>query len=114
MLDHEKPRRSRSEEKAEIIDLIRKAQARADDEMFGIRDESLATQVARMEADEETRLDARDRTQPPEEREASERLAREEAETLAEVPFLHAKERRRQAAAASRWPLTSEYSRQAS
>jgi hypothetical protein len=114
MLDHEKPRRSRSEERSEIVDLIRQRQAYADDKMFGVPGDSLAMQVARMKADEEARLDARDRAETRDEREAAERLRREEAETRAEAPFLHAKERQRQAAAAARRLLASEHSRQAS
>lgn len=113
MLDHEKPRRPRREEEAEIIDLTRERQVRADDEMFGIREESLSAQVARMEADEEVRLDARDQAETREEREAAEMLTREEVATHAEVFFLHEKERQRQAAVAARRSSTSEYSRQA-
>ncbi|HEX3734583.1 MAG TPA: hypothetical protein VHU86_05445 [Solirubrobacterales bacterium] len=114
MLDHEKPRRPRSDEEAEIIDLIQERQARADNEMFRIPDESLATQVAKLEADEEARLEARDRAETPEEREHTGRLLREEGETQAEAPLLHAKERKRQAAVAARRAASSEYSRQAS
>jgi hypothetical protein len=114
MLDHERPRRPRSEEQAEIHEFVQGRQARADEAMFGPADNSLAALVARREADDQARLDARDRAETPEEREAAARLRREEDGTHAEVPFLHAKERQRQAAAAARRAASSEYWRQAS
>jgi hypothetical protein len=114
MLDREKPRRPRSEEQAEIHDFVQERQARSDNEMFGPPDDSLTALVARREADDQARLDARDRAETSEEHEVAERLRREEEETHAEVPFLHARERQRQAAAAARRAASSEYSRQAS
>jgi hypothetical protein len=114
MLDREKPRRPRSEEQAEIHEFVQGRQARFDDETFGLPDNSLAALVARREAEDQARLDARDRAETPEEHEAAERLRREEEETHAEIPFLQAREFQRQAAAAARRVESSEYSRQAS
>lgn len=114
MLDHEKPRRPRSEEQAEIHDFFQERQAQSDNQMFGLPDDSLSALVAQREADDQARLDARDRAETPEERKDAEKLRREEEETHAEVPLLHASEHRRQAAAAARRAASSEYSQQAS
>ena len=89
MLDLEKLRRPRSEEQDEIDSLLGRAVVEA-----GVLRPSLADEVAWREAEEVARLDARDREETGEERAADERLRREEAEILAEIPLLRARQRR--------------------
>jgi hypothetical protein len=114
MLDSEKPRRPRGEERDEIDSLLRRpAELAAVNEARVLRP-SLADEVARREAEEVARLDARDREETTKEREADQRLRREEAEILAEVPLLQARQRRRQATSPSDRVDDSWHGRQAS
>jgi hypothetical protein len=97
VLDSEKPRRSREEEQAEIASVLRRPAELAAIEEDRVLRPSLADEVASRETLEAARLDARDPEETLDERAASERLRREEEETLAEVALLHARQRRLQA-----------------
>jgi hypothetical protein len=97
VLDFEKPRRPRGEEQAEIAAILGRPAELAEAEAARLVQPSLEDEVAQRQADEVARLDARDREETNEEREATERLRREEDETIAEVPLLQARQRRRQA-----------------
>jgi hypothetical protein len=97
MLDSEKPRRPPGEEQAEIAEVLKGPVERNGVVALLALQPSLAEEVAQRTADEDARLDARDREETTEERESDRRLRREESEIQAEIPFLQARERRRQA-----------------
>jgi hypothetical protein len=114
VLDSEKPRRPREEEQAEINSLVRRPAELAAIEEARVLRLALADEVTQREADEAARLDARDREETVAEREAAERLCREEAEIFLEMPLLQARHRRRQATSPSDDPDDSWHERQAS
>lgn len=114
MLDSEKPRRPRDEEQAEINSFVHRTAELAAIEEARVLRPSLADEVAEREAEEVARLGARDREETAKEREAAERLRREEAATVAEIPLLQARQRRRQATSPSDGSDDSWHERQAS
>jgi hypothetical protein len=99
VLDEEKPRRSRSEELQEISDHLFKASA-DDSDLLSLRLplRSLQADVLQEMVDEEVEREFGGLYESAQEREASERLLREEAEIAAERPLLHARQRKLQAA----------------
>lgn len=88
MDDAEKPRRSPDEERREIEEVLGEANLQP----------SLSEELARFERTDSDALAERARRETVTERERGERLVREEAETEAERPMLHARQRRVQAA----------------
>jgi hypothetical protein len=94
--DNEKPRRSQSEDLAEIADVEARTHADADARLASAPvNSSLNMIVAQMEADEEAAHRARERAQTAEEVEESARIRMSEVEIAIEVPFLRDRELRR-------------------
>lgn len=96
MHDDEKPRRSQSEELAEIADVETRTHADADARLASAPgNSSLSMIVAQMEADEEAAHRARERAETAEEVEESARIRMSEVEIAIEAPFLRERELRR-------------------
>jgi hypothetical protein len=104
MDDFEKPRRDPDEERKEIQEVLGDANLQP----------SLSEELARLAQRDSDAMAERARRETVTERERGERLSREEAETEAERPMLHARQRRVQAAWSSLRSEDSWTGRQAS